>query len=121
MNQMISNTPRTITTSPGATIGRDGESLPRKAHIEPPRELGEVVAGIHGLARTVQAETGRYVVYSEHMHEGCLAVTVSVQVGDGEFAWFRGSENPLAGHETTIEQVRDDLCAYLIEHRRKAA
>src|SRR5690554_7233488 len=71
--------------------------------------MNAMIDSIRALAHTIHAETGRYVVYSEHMHKGCLAVTVSVQIGDNEFDWFRGSKNPLDGYETTIEQVRDDL------------
>jgi len=83
--------------------------------------MNAMIDSIRALAHTIHAETGRYVVYSEHMHKGCLAVTVSVQIGDNEFDWFRGSKNPLDGYETTIEQVRDDLCAYLTNYRRAAA
>src|SRR5690554_8233375 len=41
--------------------------------------MNAMIDSIRALAHTIHVETGRYVVYSEHMHKGCLAVTVSVQ------------------------------------------
>src|SRR5690554_8233376 len=57
--------------------------------------MNAMIDSIRALAHTIHAEPGRHVVYSEHMHKGCLAVTVSVQIGDNEVEWFRGSKNPL--------------------------
>lgn len=84
-------------------------------------DIDELLSSIQGLARTIHAETGLYVVYSEHLHRGgAVAVDISVEVG-GDFRWWRGSNMPIEGHQVTLETVREQMLEWLVEQRKEAA
>ena len=84
-------------------------------------QIDRLLAAIQRRARAIHAETGLYVTYSEGRHAGgALTISVSIEQAHG-FEFFRGSEKPLDGHETTLEAMNDALAAWQDKLRRDAA
>lgn len=79
-------------------------------------------AEIRNIAHHIRRETGWCVGFDELMYGdnagAPIGVTVTVQAPGGIIA-FRGDTNPIMEHETTLEQVREDLCAWLAGYREE--
>ena len=78
--------------------------------------LTELLASIQRLTRAVAAETGYYCAYQENIHPAGVSVEVWIQTGEAPYTF-----TSFKGRNETIKQVRDDLAAWLAEHRSEVA
>ena len=70
---------------------------------------------IQALARTIHAETGLYVSYTEDMHPS------AIQHQDGDdywHEWFKGCTRP-SKSETTLEEMERQLADRLVAYRKQ--
>lgn len=82
----------------------------------------EIIDSIRGLAHAIHRDTGLYTTLAEHRHpDGTAGADVSVQLASGEFVWWRGSTSPIDGYQVALEDMREQMIAWLADSRKEKA
>ncbi len=84
----------------------------------------EILSDLQGLARAIRRDLGLTSGYSEHCQperhgEAVTDVTIYVEL-DGRPVLFQGSTHPRDG-TLCLPALRDELCRFITERKRKAA